>query len=107
VPVTGSAGWHVKDFNLEYWDGSEWKTLAEVRDNDKDAFLEQFTLLTFDPIVTTSIRFIFVSPSWGNGNPNDTIARINEVDVSFVERTPPSEVSDVDMIAPIQQLTLS
>ncbi|OAS87829.1 MULTISPECIES: discoidin domain-containing protein [Metabacillus] len=92
VPVTGSAGWHVKDFDLEYLDGSEWKKLAEVRDNDKDAFLEQFTLLNFDTIETTSIRFIFISPSWGNGDPNDTIARINEVDVSFVDRTPQIEM---------------
>lgn len=80
VPVTGSAGWQVKDFNLEYLNGSEWKTLAEVRNNDKDAFLEQFKLLNFDPIITTSIRFIFISPSW-----KDTIARINEVDVRFVD----------------------
>jgi hypothetical protein len=87
VPVTGSAGWHVKDFNLEYLDGSEWKTLAEVRNNDKDAFLEQFTLLNFDPIVTTSLRFLFVSPSW-----KDTIARINEVDVSFVDHTSATEM---------------
>ncbi|MBD1380662.1 discoidin domain-containing protein [Metabacillus arenae] len=80
VPVTGSAGWHVKDFDLEYLDGSEWKTLQVVRNNDKDAFKEQFTLLEFDPIMTTSIRFKFVSPSW-----KDTIARINEVDVKFVQ----------------------
>ncbi|MGM7722459.1 galactose-binding domain-containing protein [Metabacillus sp. Hm71] len=87
VPVTGSAGWQVKDFNLEYLDGSEWKTLAEVRNNDKDAFLDQFTLLNFDPIITTSIRFIFISPSW-----KDSISRINELDVSLSERTAPSEV---------------
>ncbi|WP_052737881.1 discoidin domain-containing protein [Bacillus sp. SA1-12] len=87
VPVTGSAGWQVKDFNLEYLDGSEWKTLAEVRNNDKDAFMEQFTLLNFDAVKTTSIRFIFISPSW-----KDTITRINELDVSLIEPASPSEV---------------
>jgi hypothetical protein len=97
IPVTGSAGWHAKDFDLEYLDGSEWKLLAAVRNNDKDAFLEQFTLMDFDPVTTSSIRLNFMAPSWGNGNLNDMTARINEIAVRFVERIPgPSDPGPSD-----------
>jgi len=85
VPVIGSANWHVRDFDLQILEDGEWKTIAEVRDNDQDAFLGQYTTLNLEnPVVTTALRFHFVRPSWGNGNLNDMMARINEVFVGFV-----------------------
>ncbi|MDF2645436.1 MAG: hypothetical protein K0Q73_1241 [Paenibacillus sp.] len=84
-PVTGSAGWHVRDFDLEYWDGSQWKTLSKVQDNQEDAFYQQATKLVFNTIKTTAIQLKFTKPSWGAGNPNDTTVRINEIAVSLEE----------------------
>lgn len=85
VPVIGSANWHVRDFDLQILKNGEWKTIAEVRDNDQDAFLGQYTTLNLEtPVVTAALRFHFVRPSWGNGNSNDMMARINEVFVGFI-----------------------
>lgn len=39
------------DFDVDYWDGSEWESIYEIRGNDK-----VWTHLTFDPITTAMIR---------------------------------------------------
>lgn len=80
APVIGSANWQVRDFDLQIYENGEWLTIAEVRDNEQDAFLGEYTEVNLDtPVTISTLRFYFIRPSWGNGNANDGTARINEV----------------------------
>ncbi|WP_317618289.1 discoidin domain-containing protein [Paenibacillus sp. PL91] len=83
--------WHIRDFNITYFDGGEWKPLITVTDNDKDGFYGKYNHFLFDPIQTTAIQLNITKPTWGGvpANPSDKIARLMEFEASYADRTPP------------------
>jgi hypothetical protein len=108
---TGANNWHLRDFTLDYWDGSTWVTIASVIDNDKDNNAGKYNDFQFAPITASKLRLHITKPSWGGFNlSDDKIARLAEIEVYALpdaDVTPPGEVTDTAVIAGDGQLTLT
>lgn len=110
---TGASNWHIRDFTLDYWNGSAWMTLASIIDNDKDNNADEYNDLQFDPVTVSRLRLHITKPSWGGFNASDDkIARLAEIEVnavslSTVDQTPPGEIGNPRIVTGDGQLTLT
>jgi hypothetical protein len=66
-----SDGFPVADYDLEYWDGTEWKSLAVVKDNS-----QVHRTHTFDLVTTDKFRVLT-----RKGYTQPTYHRINELEL--------------------------
>ncbi len=73
-----SAGYEIDDFQIQYWTGSAWSTVATVTGNDKDVFYSQCNDLTFTPVSTDRLRVYITDASAQSG---DLEARLLEIEV--------------------------
>lgn len=73
-----SAGYEIDDFQIQYWIGSAWSTVATVTGNDKDVFYSQCNDLTFTPVSTDRLRVYITDASAQSG---DLEARLLEIEV--------------------------
>ncbi|AEI43440.1 discoidin domain-containing protein [Paenibacillus mucilaginosus] len=109
---TGASSWHIRDFTLDYWNGSTWITLAAVTDNDKDNNAGEYNDLSFSPVTASRLRLHITKPSWGGYNAaDDRIARLAEIEVYAAvqdgsDTTPPQEAGSPEAVAGSGQLTL-
>ncbi|WP_158302094.1 discoidin domain-containing protein [Paenibacillus mesophilus] len=74
--------WQIAAFDVQYWDGSQWLTVASVAGNDKDGYLGQYNDISFTPVTTRKLRLHITDSST-----IDTIARLLEIEV--YETVPP------------------
>lgn len=65
-------GYEMMAYDLQYWDGSQWKTIASVQDNTKDTVKS-----TFAPVTAQKVRVATVAGS----TQQPGLARINELEL--------------------------
>ena len=92
----------LKDFEVQYWAGSEWKSIGSVRNN-----LVENPVFNFDTVKSSKVRFFIL-----NSNYVDNAARVYEVKIiSSEERDigkPPTEQKmryDFEILEPSNLLT--
>lgn len=74
-------GNQIIDFEIQYWDGTAWKTAAAVKDNKMDGYQKKFNELTFDPVSTTKVKMVITKPA-----AKDNIARLQEIEIGLVQK---------------------
>ncbi|WJH33784.1 discoidin domain-containing protein [Paenibacillus sp. CC-CFT747] len=108
---TGASNWHIREYTLDYWDGSAWVTIAAVVDNDKDNNQGQFNDLVFAPVTVSKLRLHITKPSWGGYySADDKIARLAEIEVYSIplaDLTAPQEVTNPVVTPADGQLTVT
>jgi uncharacterized protein YjdB len=72
----GNAGRQAADFQIQYWDGTQWLTGASVTGNTRDGFAGQFNDMEF-PVITTNKMRIWIT----KGSAFDDVARVFEIEV--------------------------
>jgi hypothetical protein len=73
-----AAGYELRSYTVQYWDGASWQIAATVTDNTKDMAAGQFNDLTFPTVITTKLKLNITQGSWVS---NDYYARLAEVEV--------------------------
>ncbi|MDR6555213.1 hypothetical protein [Paenibacillus qinlingensis] len=71
-------GTQIRDFTIQYWNGSAWQVLATVVDNAIDVYNAQYNDFSFTPITTTKLK---VDITDGCDYLTYEDARINEIEV--------------------------
>lgn len=70
--------YQIAAYDVQYWNGSQWITVANVSDNTADAFYGQYNNFTFSPVITSKIRLNITDAC---GLENDKYARVLEFEV--------------------------
>lgn len=70
------AGQQIADYQIQYWDGSAWQTVASVTGNTSDYYNGGFNNLTFPAVTTDKLRMYITK-----GSKNDNMARLFEIEV--------------------------
>jgi uncharacterized protein YjdB len=72
----GSAGRQAADFQVQYWNGTEWSPVVSITGNTMDGFTGQFNDIEFPAITTDKMR-IWIT----KGSIYDDVARVFEIEV--------------------------
>lgn len=84
------AGNPIVDFELLYWDGTEWVSIEKVTGNAQDGFTGQYSDIKFSPVETNKLRIDITK-----GHPTYDDARVLELEVYNNETPDLSSVSTV------------
>ncbi|RYY37249.1 MAG: T9SS type A sorting domain-containing protein [Sphingobacteriaceae bacterium] len=57
VELFTTSGYYLKDYDIQYWDGSDWQTVAAIRNN-----VQKKVTSTFANISTTKLRIYCITP---------------------------------------------
>ncbi|MDQ6419885.1 discoidin domain-containing protein [Paenibacillus sp. LHD-117] len=76
----GTAGWQIRDFQIQYWENGEWKVAASVTNNTMDGRISAFNDLVFPVVHTDKIR-LWVTKGTTSAQSNDNGARVFEIQV--------------------------
>jgi len=71
-------GWQINNYEIQYWTGDEWETIATVTNNTQDGYYDQFNDLTFDEVTTTKVRMYVTDGTTKGGYKN---CRLFEIEV--------------------------
>lgn len=107
--ATSGEQWHIRDFSVDYWNGTVWVPVTSVVDNDKDGFYGEYNDMRFETLQTTALRLNITKPSWQGipVNPNDKIARLMDMETGYNDDTAPMEVNGEAVVEGDGQLTLN
>lgn len=92
---SGFLGWlgsQIADFEIQYWNGSEWQTAASVTDNTEDYYYGDFNDFIFPAVTTNKLRLYITQ-----GSANDDIARLLEIEVWGQEVEPAQEPAPIQV----------
>ncbi len=69
-------GSQLADFEIQYWDGSDWQTVASITGNTMDNYYGDYNDLDFPAVTTNKLRLYITK-----GSINDNTARLFEIEV--------------------------